>query len=308
MMKKTALFAAALLVIALFLAVPAYPGTIPSSVVPEGARWVVHLDMEKFVGTKLFGVLEKDGKFEMKSRDLDRWLKIDVPRDITGVTVFGFNKGDKGDAVIAVNGKFDRAGLLAMLAKEEDHKEIAHGAYTIYSTDDDEYGAFVNDNLVVLSESREAIQSVLDTAAGKAQNFAKSPLSASLKEVPAGAFLSGVMPDLTGLSRMSSQSKVLEQASGLFFLAQEKQDTLLVRLQVTAASPESAKNMADIVQGIIAMGRMGGNEGDMAKIASLLDGLQVKLEGKVLRLDFERPSQEIAELLSHGRGLSGILD
>jgi hypothetical protein len=89
------------------------------------------------------------------------------------------------------------------------------------------------------------------------------------------------MPDLTGLSRMSSQSKVLEQASGLFFLAQEKQDTLLVRLQVTAASPESAKNMADIVQGIIAMGRMGGNEGDMAKIASLLDGLQVKLEGKV---------------------------
>jgi len=46
----------------------------------------------------------------------------------------------------------------------------------------------------------------------------------------------------------------------------------------------------------------------MAKIASLLDGLQVKLDGKVLRLEFERPSQEIADLLSHGRGLSGILD
>jgi hypothetical protein len=91
-------------------------------------------------------------------------------------------------------------------------------------------------------------------------------------------------------------------------MAQEKQDTLLVRLQVTAVSPESAKNMADIVQGIVAMGRMGGNQGDMAKIASLLDGLQVKLDGKVLRLEFERPSQEIADLLSHGRGLSGILD
>jgi len=307
-MKKTALFAAALLAAALFLAVPAYPGTIPSTVVPEGARWVAHLDMEKFVATKLYGFLEKDGKFQIKSRDLDRWLKIDVPRDITGVTVIGFGDGTKGDAAVVVNGKFDKPKLLSMLALDEDHKEIAHGAYTIYSTGDDEYGAFVNDNLVVLSESREAIQSVLDTAAGKTQNFAKSSLSASLKEVPAGAFLSGVMPDLTGLSRMNSQSKVLEQASGLFFLAQEKQDTLLVRLQVTAVSPESAKNIADIVQGIIAMGRMGGNEGDMAKIASLLDGLQVKLEGKVLRLDFERPSQEIAELLSHGRGLFGILD
>jgi len=307
-MKKAALFALALLIVALFLAVPAYPGTIPSSVVPEGARWVAHLDMEKFVATSFYGFLEKSGKFQIKSRDLDRWLKIDVPRDITGVTAFGFGDGTKGDAVVAVTGKIDRAGLMALIAKDEDHKEIAHGAYTIYSTGDDEYGAFVNDNLVVLSESREAIQSVLDTAAGKTQNFAKSALSASLKEVPAGAFLSGVVPDLSGLSKMNSQSKVLDQASGLFFLAQEKQDTLLLRLQVTAVSPESAKNMADIVQGLIAMGRMGGNEGDMAKVASLLDGLQVKLEGKVLRLEFERPSREIADLLSQGRGLSGLLD
>jgi hypothetical protein len=307
-MKKTALFTAALLAVALVLAVPAYPGTIPSSVVPEGARWVAHLDMEKFVATKLYGLLEKDGKFQIKSRDLDRWLKIDVPRDITGVTVFGFGDGTKGAAAVVVNGKFNRADLLALLAKDEDHKEIAYGAYTIYSTDDDEYGAFVNDNLVVLSESREAVQSVLDTAAGKTQNFAKSALSASLKDVPAGAFLSGVMPDLSALSRMNSQSKVLEQASGLFFLAQEKQDTLLVRLQVTAVSPESAKNMADVVQGIVAMGRMGGNQGEMAKIASLLDGLQVKLDGKVLRLDFERPSQDIADLISRGKGMAGLFD
>jgi hypothetical protein len=307
-MKKAALFAVALLIVALFLAVPAQPGTIPSSVVPEGARWVAHLDMEKFVATSFYGYLEKSGKFQIKSRDLDRWLKIDVPRDITGVTVFGFGDGTKKDAVVAVTGKIDRAGLMALIAKDEDHKEIAHGAYTIYSTGDDEYGAFVNDNLVVLSESREAIQSVLDTAAGKTQNFAKSALSASLKEVPASAFLSGVVPDLSGLSRMNSQSKVLEQASGLFFLAQEKQDKLLLHLQVTAVSPESAKNMADIVQGLIAMGRMGGNEGDMAKVASLLDGLQVKLEGKVLRLEFERPSQEIADLISHGKGMAGLLD
>jgi hypothetical protein len=307
-MKKTALFAAALLVVALFLAVPAFPGTIPSSIVPEGARWVVHLDMEKFVATKLYELLEKEGTFQIKSRDINRWLKIDVPKDIIGVTVFGFGKGTKGDAVVAVSGKFNRADLLAWLARDEDHKEIAHGAYTIYSTGDDEYGAFVNDNLIVLSESQEDIQSVLDTAAGKTQNFAKSALSASLKDIPAGAFLSGVVPDLSGLGKEIHQSKVLEQASGLFFLAQEKQDTLLVRLQMTAVSPESAKNMADIVQGLIAMGRMGGNEGDMAKVASLIDSLQVKLDGKVLRLEFERPSQDIAYLLSHGRGLSGLLD
>jgi len=307
-MKKTALLTAALLAIALFWASPAYSGTIPSSVVPEGARWVAHLDMEKFVGTTLYQLLEKDGAFQVRSRDIDRWLKLDIPRDILSVTVFGSGPGPKNDAVVAVNGKFNRAELLALLAKEEDHQEIAYGAYTIYSTGDDGFGAFVNDNLIVLSESREAIQTALDTAAGKAKNFSSSALSASLKEVPAGAFLSGVMPDLSGLGREIGQSKVLEKASGLFFLAQEQREALQVRLQVTADSAENAKNMADSVQGIIAMGRLGGNEGDMAKIASVLDGLRVQQDGKVVRLDFERPSKEIAALLSHGKGLAGLFD
>ena len=300
-MKKTAVIIATLAAVALLGAVPVFPGTIPSSIVPETAKWVVHLDMEKFVATGLYGYLEKDGKFEIKSRDLDRWFKMDIPKDVKSITVFGLGPGDE-QIVFAVAGKFDKAGIIAMVEADKDHQKTAYGAYTLYSSGSDEYGAFINDNLLVFSEGRAVIEKVLDTAGGKAKNFAGTPLSASLKEVPAGAFLSGVLPDLSGLGKEFGQSKVLDKASGLFFLAQEKKESLLVRLQVTAESPESAKNMADVVQGLIAMGRLGGNEGDMAKIASLLDGLQVKLDGKVLRLDFERPSKEIADLLSKGKG------
>jgi hypothetical protein len=307
MFKKTILLIAALTLAALILTVPAWPGTLPTSVIPDGARWVAHLDMEKFVASSLYQYLEKDGKFEIKSRDLDRWFKIDVPRDITGVTVFGLDPGEK-QAVFAVAGKFDKAGLLALIALDKEHQETPYGAYTLYSTGSDEYGAFINDNLIVFSESRQAVEKVLDTAGGKAKNFASTSLNASLKGVPSTAFLSGAMPDLSGISGRNSQSKILEKASGLFFMAQEKQDAFQIRLQVTADSPESAKNMVDVVQGIIALGRLGGNEGDMAKIASLLVGLQVTLDGKVLKLDFERPSREIADVLSRGRGLHGILD
>ena len=253
----------------LVLGRPGLPGTIPSSVVPEGARWVAHLDMEKFVATSLYGFLEKDGKFEIKSRDLNRWFKIDVPKDVTGVTVLGLGPDDK-QAVIVVAGKFDKPGLLALIALDKEHQETPYGAYTLYSTGSDEYGAFINDNLIVISENRQAIEKVLDAAGGKAKNYSASTLNAALKDVPSTAFLSGVLPDLSGLSHMNSQSKILEKASGLFFLAQEKEGILQVRLQVTADSPENAKNMLDLVQGIIAMGRLSGNEGDMAKIASLL--------------------------------------
>ncbi len=300
-MKKVTVIVATLMAIALFLAVPAFPGAIPSSVVPENARWVVHLDMEKFVATGLYGYLEKDGKFQIKSRDIDRWFKMDIPKDVKGVTVFGLGPDDK-QIVFAVAGKFDKAAILAKIEAEKDHQKTPYGAYTLYSMDGEESGAFINDGLIVFSEGREAIQEVLDTAGGKAKNFAGTPLSASLKAVPGTAFLSGVMPDLSRLSGMNNQSKVLEKASGLFFLAQEKADKLLVRLQVTADTPESAKNMVDVVNGLLAMGRLGGNDENMAKLTALLDGLQVKLDGKVVTLDFERPSKEIADLMSHGKG------
>lgn len=302
MIKKAMLIVTALVLLSLGLAAPAFSGSIPAKIVPENARWVAHLDMEKFTATELFGYLEKDGKFQVKTRDMDRWLKMDPVKDVRGVTVFGFGPGDKQVAFV-VEGKLDKAGLIAKAESEKDVQKTAYGAYTVYSGDGDGCGAFITDTMVVFAEDRSLVEKVLDTAAGKAKDFSGTPLSAALKEVPAGAFVSGVLPDLTALGKEIGQSKVLDQASGLFFLAQEKSGQLALRLQVTAASPESAKNMADVVQGLIAMGRLGGREGEMAKITPLLDGLQVKLDGKVVRIDFARPSKEIADLLSEHSGI-----
>ena len=302
MFKTSILLITILALAALILVVPAWPGTLPTSVIPDGARWVAHLDMEKFIATKLFEYLDKDGKFDIKSRDLNRWFKIDVPKDITGLTIFGLEPGDK-QAVFAVAGKFDKARLLTLLDLAEDHTETAYGAYILYSTGSDEYGAFVNDGLIVFSESRPAIEKVLDTAAGKAKNFAASKLYASFKDVSSGTFLSGVVENLAGLGKEVKQSKFVEKAGLMSFLAQEKQGNLQVRIQVTADSPESAKNMVDIAQGLIALARLGQGEGPKAVPAFLVDGLQVKMEGKTVRLEFDIPSREIANMASRGRGL-----
>ena len=302
MFKKSVLMIAALVLAALNFVVPAWPGTLPTSVIPDGARWVAHLDMEKFVATKLYEYLEKDGKFDIKSRDLNRWFKIDVPKDITGLTIFGLDPGDK-QVVFAVAGKFDRAGLLALIALDKEHQETPYGAYTLYSTGSDEYGAFVNDGLIVFSENREAIEKVLDTAAGKTKSFASSKLNASFKDVSSGAFLSGVVGDLSGLGKGINQSKLVEKAGMMFFLAQEKQDNLQVRVQVTADTPENAKNMADMAQGLIALVRLGQGEGPGAIPASLVEGLKVKLDGKTVRLELDMPSREVANMASRGRGL-----
>jgi len=113
--------------------------------------------------------------------------------------------------------------------------------------------------------------------------------------------------DLAGLGKEINQSKFVEKASMMFFLAQEKQDNLQVRVQITADSPESAKNMADIAQGLIALGRLSEQDHETG-FASFTDGIQVKLDGKTMSLEFDRPSREIADLLSRGRRFHGFFD
>ena len=302
MFKKTCLIIAALAVAALALAMPAWPGTLPASIIPEGARWVAHLDMEKFVGTKLYEYLEKDGRLVIENRDITRWLKIDLFKDIKGLTIFGLGPGEKR-VVFAAAGKFDKARLLTLLDLDEDHKEYAYGAYTVHSMDDDEHGAFVNDGLIVFAEHAADLEKVLDTASGKAKNFSSTKLNAAFKDVSAGAFLSGVVENLAGLGEEINQSKFVEKAGLLFFSAQEKQENLQVRVEVAADSSESAKNMADVAQGLIAMAKLGQGDrrGDIP--AFLTEGLQVKLEGKTVRFEISIPSREAADLASRGKGL-----
>ncbi len=306
-MIKKALLIALLAAVALLAALPVWPGTIPASIVPEGARWVAHLDMEKFVATDLYAYLEKDGRVDLKVRDVERWLKIDVPRDITGVTVFGLGP-DEDQSVFALAGKFDKERLMTLLDLDEDHKEYAYGAYTVHSMDDDDFGAFVSDSLIVFSSNRGSLEKALDAAGGKTKSFASSKLAAALKEVPAGAFLSGVVDDLSGLGKEIKQSKLIEKASGLFFMAQEKQSVLQVRVQMTADTAENSKNIADLVQGVIALGRLSEGRGEMAGFAALTEKIQVKQEGKTVRIEFEGPSRDLATLLSRGRGFTAWLD
>ena len=306
MVKKVTLLVAALVAVALFLVLPVWSGTVPASIVPDGARYVAHLDMEKFVGTKLYEYLDKDGRFEINSHDIGRLLKLDLARDVTGVTIFGAGAGEK-DAVIAVAGRFEKERLLTILSLDDDPREYAYGGNTIYSKGHNEYGAFVNDGLIVLAENRAAVEKVLDTAAGKAKNFASSKLNALLKDVSSGAFLSGVVEDLGELGGEIRRSRFVEKARGMFFQAQEKGDSFQFRAQVTSDSPESAKDMADIVQGLIALGRLSEQDHETG-FASFTDGIQVNLDGKTMSLEFDRPSREIADLLSRGRRFHGFFD
>lgn len=306
MLKKFALTLLVLMLGILILSFPARAESLPESLVPEGVSWVAHLDMAKFVSTELYKILDSDGRIEIKSRDIGRMMKIDFFKDVSGLTIFGFAPGEKR-IVSLVSGRFDKKRMLTVLGLSDDYRELPYGGNTIYSTDGDEFGAFVNDGLIVFGERREDIEKVLDTAAGKARSFASSSLNSALKSIAPGAFVCGAFEDLAGLDREFTESKLLSKAKGLFFLAQEKQDRLLLRLQVTADSAENATNMAEIAQGLLAMARLSRKDESSERIAFLADGAVVKQDGLKVRLELDVPVKDVSSMVSrHSRGVASF--
>jgi hypothetical protein len=85
----------------------------------------------------------------------------------------------------------------------------------------------------------------------------------------------------------------------LLFTAQEKQDNFQLQVRVSADSPESAQDMADIIKGLIAMAKLGQKDGRETGATSLLLDIQVKLVENTVSLELNRPSREMADILSH---------
>lgn len=308
MFKKSAFALIVVILGVLVLSSPVRAGSMPESLVPEGVSWIAHLDMEKFVSTELFKVLDSDGRIEIKSREIGRMMKIDFFKDVSGLTIFGFAHGGKR-IVSLVAGRFDKKRMLTVLDLSDDYRELPYGGNTIYSTDDSAFGAFVNDGLIVFGERREDIEKVLDTGAGKARSFAFSDLNAAFKSISPGAFVCGAFEDLAGLDLELSESKLMSKAKGMFFLAQEKKNRLLVRLQVTADSAENAANMAEIAQGLIAMARLNREEGASESTAFLAEAAVVKQDGLKVFLDLDVAVKEVSALMSrHGRGAALVLN
>jgi len=307
MLKKTSLTLFALILGALAFSPLAWAGPLPESMVPEGTRWIAHLDMEKFVSTQLFKLLETDGRLQIRDKDITRMLKLDLYKDVTGLTVFGLGPNGRGTGFLAA-GRFDKNRNLTLLELADEKSEFSYGGKTIYATDDDEFGAFINDGLIVFGDRRSDVEKVLDTAAGKNKSFAASGLSAGFKSVPAGAFLYGTFEDMDGVGRMFAESKLMGKTKGLMLLAQEKQDRLLVRLQVTAGSAEDATDIAQIAQGLLAMVRLSRNQGSGEGLALLAKDAVVKQDGLTIRLELDLPSREAANLMSRGRGVAGFFD
>ena len=108
-MKKIVFILVAIFVV-LFLSSLILSAPLQKTIIPANAKWFFHFDMEKYSSSRFNDLLMKDKTFSVVEKKNAQFLekyKIDLLKDITGITIYGIGKNKK-NAVVVCAGNFDQ--------------------------------------------------------------------------------------------------------------------------------------------------------------------------------------------------------
>ena len=137
--------------------------TLKKNLVPADASWVIHLDLEQLLSSRFFNhIIGTEGwdEVEKKNATFEKKFRINLLKDIKGVTVYG--KGhDEESAVVCISGRLDKDHLLYLLGMDEAHKEIPYAGFTMHNWDGEAFGAFVGNDLAVITKGEDILKHAL---------------------------------------------------------------------------------------------------------------------------------------------------
>ncbi|MBN1272309.1 MAG: hypothetical protein JXB26_08565 [Candidatus Aminicenantes bacterium] len=292
-MKKTVVvlfvFVLSLFIVSILLAAPSQ-----EEIVPAKTQWAIHIDIEKMISTRLGQTLKKEEshRWIWKRKHINRKLKFDPVKDLKSVTVF-WGEGMGPEPAAFVKGKFDRNFLLGLLEEEESHRETSYGETTIHHWNDDDYGAFYGEDMIVFSESEKSLKVALDVLTGKSKGI---PISKFVdpKIMSKDVFLTAFASDISSLKKYD-RSFILEKMDSMNLTASERGDKLDIRLNLMTVAAKDAENMKHVIRGLMAMADL-----KLEKIESktkITDVVQISADGKELHLQLVYPVEELLDIL-----------
>ncbi len=292
-MKKFSVLVLSLFLIAVISPVFSTEG-LKKNLVPEEAKWVVHIDVEKFARTQFKEVLMKKSHYPLEREifGIEKAANINFFEDITAVTIIGMINDD--EPVIAFSGNLNKDHLLGLL-KEEKHEEIQRGQFLIYKWGGNDYGTFINNRLLLISENKYSLEKVLDTFAGKAKSISGT-LDSKLKSVSPHTFIFAAANNISEMVKDEDDfpSLILQKTESLFFTASEQDNTLKLVLNLQTDSPATAKNLVDMAQGLkafLAMSDKVNPEWDVLK------NLKIGIKGDTVLVASESSSEGLIKVL-----------
>ena len=199
-----------------------------------------------------------------------------------------------------VSGRFDPNKLLALLALNDTYEKISYGSYTLHewiSEDNgrNQVGVFARENMILLSQSRQAVEQGLEVLDGKSSNLIQSGNLACLDNAPANSIVLLAAEDIGELTGDNAQAAILKNSDVLLFIADEVNQNFSLSLDLWAQDVQTAAQIEQILLGIKAFLAL--NQGKEPEITKLLGAFQFQRQDTLLSIRFQYPSEELFSIL-----------
>lgn len=290
----------------------AVPDGLHPEWIPAQVSVVAHLDLEALAQGRVGRVLLRhSGGMDVDAlkRVLD-WaeeLELETGKDVRGMTVYGADD-ETFEPVLIVTMSAAAERLVASLPERADHELHRVEGREIHSfvSDDERFYAHVaperkGSRPVVLTRDLDQVGHALAALEGQAPSLAGTDSSlASLGKKP-GSFVAFSSSDVSRLDQ-GPTSQIFGETQAVRFEAGEHEGRFFAELLIVGRAEDSVANIADMAQGILALGRLIARNEDTpddvkAGRLLLLDSVRFAAEGRNFRVSFQCDAEKLARLL-----------
>lgn len=277
-----------------------YAGPIQVEEVSADVKWVAHVDIERFISSKIGGLIleELQAKgLERKCAAFHEMFGFYPNKDLRSITLYGSEyRPHKGVAV--VKGTFDKEKLLILLRANDTHQEQSYKGRMVHKWFDkgrEHYGSFYKDDVIVIANSEENIHEGLDVMDGDSANLAAKAEVSDFQFAPAGAFFLAAAKGISEQTAVPPKAMILKMADRLLLVAGEVEGVDYIQVVLQARDETAAIQIQQMLQGIIAFGAMMGEQNPM--LAELAQAVQLTLDGTKVKLRLAQPTEKVFDFL-----------
>ncbi|MHC4446368.1 MAG: hypothetical protein ACYSXF_00995 [Planctomycetota bacterium] len=300
------------LVAAAALCHPAAAGTLKHDWVAADAQWLIHVDVEAFTASTFGSTLlqhaeelhvDLGGLDEMKEE-----IGLDPRTDLMSVTAYGTTGDIEEDAaIIAVtNAKADEALARFKAHEDTEVREIRLDGHTVhvFSDGDEQHYLHLRETddpdrrLVVICGDKHVLADALDVLDGNKPSMSRGRSSFLVSRAKRGSFVFIAARDVDGFPEIEPASEIIRLADGFAVDIGEKEDVVYGQATVSAENEQTARDIADVVTGMIALGRLlGSQEPELEPLRELAQALAVTADGTRISIRLQYDSQQLVEEL-----------
>jgi len=283
----------------------ALAGPLQKKHVAAETKWLIHVDVEDFLGTQVgqfIGTEILDKQLAKPTRDFQQQFGIEFDwRKIRSLTAYGtdFKSSAQDKGVLLIESSLDVAKSLdRMIEKQAEAptknrvplSKVQEASFPLYAVHG-VFGTPVGADMFLVSKSKTQLENARRVLTGKAANLTSVTNFPAFAETPKGFLVANVADGFGTAAGLPSQVNAFKDAEGGQIVAGEKATNVFLNLALHARNTESATQMQQVVQGLVALATL--SQSENKDLQRLGQGIKVSGSDKTVTVNVEIPASDV---------------